>query len=195
MKQLTHKEFFEAEIQMGITPDNPAYLNLHYNLGRTIIERFNPKTTLEIGAGVGTLLEYLLKQGVNSVGIDLNPCEMDFFATRNPEFAPNYKICALQDYPFSTLHMPIIDVVVSIEVFEHIADADILKALPDMAKKCRWFLFSSTPETTDWDLMWGHINVKPTEEWVKLFSPHFDLVERLTAPTTWTLLFKSKYNE
>jgi 2-polyprenyl-3-methyl-5-hydroxy-6-metoxy-1,4-benzoquinol methylase len=190
-KQISHKEFFEAEISMGITPDNPDYLRLHYNFGQFIIDRFKPKRTLEIGAGVGTLLEYLLKKNVEAVGIDLNPYEKEFFDNRNPSFANSYQIMNITVVD-KYINFPI-DVLISIEVFEHITDKELLSIIPYLSKVCNYFVFSSTPERTDWDLQWGHINVKDTPEWIQFFSPWFEIIEHLKAPTQWTLLFKSKF--
>jgi cyclopropane fatty-acyl-phospholipid synthase-like methyltransferase len=190
MKKLTDKEFFDAEISMGITPDNPDYLRLHYNLGQMIIDRFKPKRTLEIGAGVGTCLEYLLKNDVEAWAIDLNPFEKEFFDNRNPGFKDHYKIMPMGH--LNGFLVAKVDVLISIEVMEHITDAELLEAIPYLAQNCKYFLFSSTPDHTDWDYAWGHINVKSEAEWLSFFSPWFTLEEKLTQPTTWTLLFKNK---
>jgi len=190
MTHYSHKEFHDTGIAAGITPDNPAYKSLHYGLGRWIIDRFKPSATLEIGCGVGTLLEYLLDHGVRSIGMDINPYEKSFFEKRNFQWAAYYFLRSLGEY--NTDVPGCFDLLISIECFEHIADEDILKAMPYLARNCRHFLFSSSPQKEGLDPKWGHINIKTEEEWTEFFSPWFVLDSKLHNPTPWTLLFKSK---
>jgi len=91
--------------------------------------------------------------------------------------------------------------ITSIEVFEHIEDIKLLPFIATLANHCEYFLFSSTPhkDMPEFDEQWGHVNIKPTDEWIRLFELNgFELLKEETKylqenciPTTWTLIFKS----
>jgi 2-polyprenyl-3-methyl-5-hydroxy-6-metoxy-1,4-benzoquinol methylase len=180
----TDKEFFDYEVDHGWTPENPDYLSLHASTA-SLIAKYKPRRVLEIGSGMGTLLECLAKKNIYAAGIDTNPLHRDFFVRRNPSLADRY---SLLDHKFD---LGSFDFVASIEVFEHMTDAlihDYMKQL-----KSLYFLFSSTPNksTPEHDENWGHINIKQEAEWVKLFSSYgYKLKKKLTTPAEWALLFK-----
>ena len=50
MSRVTDKEFFDIEVENGITPDNPEYYNLMDATAEIIIEY--AKDVIEIGAGM-----------------------------------------------------------------------------------------------------------------------------------------------
>jgi SAM-dependent methyltransferase len=182
--QFTDKEFFDWETQHGLTPDNPDYLRLH-TFTANLIEPYKPRRVLEIGSGMGTLLECLAQKGIYAAGIDPNRFHRDFFVKRNPRLADRY---GLLDHKFKLKRF---DFVVSIEVFEHLTDELIHEYMKRL--KPRYFLFSSTPHQTtpEFDEQWGHINLKQESEWIDLFSKYgYQLEKKLTLPTEWALLFK-----
>lgn len=193
-KQLTLKQFFNEEKRSGQTQDNVDYLNLHYALGIAIMRELNPKKVLEIGPGPGALLEFFTKQShINAVGLDINKYSREYFLDRNPDFENNYKLVDMLNYNFEQG-----DVVISIEVFEHIPDEVLDIILPKLAKKYKYFWFSSTPKLTnpEQDKKWGHINVKYNYEWViKMKRYGWDFERWRTIPTEWSMVFKSKYRE
>ena len=182
--KFTDKQFFDWEIQNGLTPDNPDYLRLHA-FTADLIAQYKPRRVLEIGSGMGTLLECLTQKGFYAAGIDVNRFHRDFFLKRNPSLADRY---GLLDHKFK---LKSFDFVVSIEVFEHLTDALIHEYMKQL--KPRYFLFSSTPNKTtpEFDEQWGHINLKQESEWIDLFSGYgYQLEKKLTLPTEWALLFK-----
>jgi SAM-dependent methyltransferase len=184
--KFTEKQFFDYEIQNGLMPDNPDYFRLHSFTADLIIQ-YKPKRVLEIGPGMGTLLECLAKKGFYAAGIDSNRFHRDFFVKRNPQLADRYH---LLDHK---LDLGRFDFVVSIEVFEHLPDALIHEYMKQL--KPRYFLFSSTPNQTtpEFDEQWGHINLKQESGWVQLFSEYgYELEKKLTLPTEWALLFKRR---
>jgi hypothetical protein len=68
-------------------------------------------------------------------------------------------------------------------------DQEIEKALK--AIDPNYILFSSTPNTTDWDLDWGHINIKQEPEWIELFKGlGYKVIDKPNTPTTWSLMFQ-----
>ena len=179
----TDKEFFDYEIASGITPENPDYYNLMDATANIIIEY--AKDIIEIGAGMGTLGECLIKKGCDYYGIEPNPHHQDFALTRG------ITLYGLERFPVECHYPKYGQMIVSIEVFEHLTDDQIGEYLN--AIDCQYFLLSSTPNKTteEFDAWWGHINLKSEEEWIKLFSEFgFTLEKKLTLPTEWSLLFR-----
>ena len=177
MSRVTDKEFFDIEVENGITPDNPEYYNLMDATAEIIIEY--AKDVIEIGAGMGTLGECLQKKGINYYGIEPNKYHQDYAYQRG------VKLNDITDYPDNC------QMIVSIEVMEHLTDEQIKDYMNNI--NCEYFLFSSTPyfTTPEQDEAWGHINIKSEEKWIEFFSQFgFSLEKKLTLPTEWSLLFK-----
>jgi 2-polyprenyl-3-methyl-5-hydroxy-6-metoxy-1,4-benzoquinol methylase len=177
MSRVSDKEFFDIEVQNGITPENPDYYNLMDATADIIIEY--AKDIIEIGAGMGTLGECLQKKGINYYGIEPNKYHRDFAYSRG------VILCDLEDYPTNC------QMVVSIEVMEHLTDDQIKDYMNNI--NCQYFLFSSTPyfTTPEQDEAWGHINIKSEEKWIEFFVQFgFTIEKKLTLPTEWSLLLK-----
>ena len=178
MSRVSDKEFFDIEIQNGITPDNPDYYNL-MKATAEIIEEYDPKSVIEIGAGMGTLGECLTKLKINYYGIEPNEYHQAFAKNRGQ------LLHGLDNYPNQC------DLIVTIEVLEHLTDDQINEYLENIEAK--YLLLSSTPYTTtpERDALWGHINIKSVDEWIEFVAEYgYSLEKRLTIPTDWTLLFK-----
>jgi 2-polyprenyl-3-methyl-5-hydroxy-6-metoxy-1,4-benzoquinol methylase len=76
-----------------------------------------------------------------------------------------------------------------IEVAEHMTDQEIEVAVN--AVNPNLILFSSTPNTTENDADWGHINIKQEDEWVNHFERMgYTLIDKPQTPTLWALMFK-----
>ena len=173
----TDKEFFDHEINNGITPHNPEYLNLMLATSDIVVKYAND--IIEIGAGLGTLGVCLIAKCCTYYGIEPNKYHRDFALDRGIELHD------LNGYPKSC------EMIVSIEVFEHLTDHQIDEYLKNI--ESTYFVFSSTPHKTteEFDTWWGHINLKSEEEWITLFAKYgYKVYEKLSIPTTWSLLFK-----
>jgi len=191
MKQLSLKEFFEVEHKAGQTQDSQDYKNLHYYLGKQIIERFQVNTLTEIGPGPGALIEYFIRgTNVDAIGIDINPYSREYFLSRNPGYDPHYILADISEYDF-----PGGDMLVSIETFEHIENHVLFDALSILAQRYKWFWFSSTPKKTtpEQDIAWGHINVKYDYEWVMMMERYgWQFHSWAKTPTEWAMIFESR---
>jgi len=173
----TEKEFFDHELSIGVTPENPEYFEL---MDRTanIIKNY-ARNVIEIGAGMGTLGECLEHKGIDYYGIEPNRYHKAFAKKRGQ------LLHGLKNYPNQC------DLIVTIEVFEHLTDEQINEYLENIEAK--YLLLSSTPYTTneEFDAWWGHINIKSTDQWIEFMAEYgYSLEKRLTIPTDWTLLFK-----
>lgn len=175
--KVTDKEFFDIEVANGITPENHDYFNL-MNEVANIIKNYS-RNIIEIGAGMGTLGECLIHKGCDYYGIEPNKYHQDYAYQRG------VKLNDITDYPDNC------QMVVSIEVMEHLTDEQIKDYMNNI--NCEYFLFSSTPyyTTLEQDEAWGHINIKSEEKWIEFFAQFgFSLEKKLTLPTEWSLLFK-----
>lgn len=175
------KEFFDHEVSIGVTPDNFNYYNLMDQVANTISLLGND--VIEIGAGMGTLGECLIKRNCKYYGIEPNKYHREFALTRG------VNLNDLGNYPNAC------DVIVTIEVFEHLTDQQIDDYMKSI--NARYLYFSSTPHKTtpEFDAWWGHINIKQENEWLQLFSKYgYELRAKHYLPTEWTLIFQNGKN-
>ncbi len=127
------------------------------------------------------------------VGYDINPYERDFAISKGIE--PSKYTLATDKFKLSGKY----DAIYSTEVFEHMTDAELKKVMPILYKACnKYFYFTSTPFTStipEWDIEWGHINIKQKDEWIALFKKHgFDYMRDANEVTSWGLLFTKNEN-
>jgi SAM-dependent methyltransferase len=119
----------------------------------------NPKTVLDAGCAKGFLVEALREKGVDAHGIDLSEYAIE---NSHPSVRPYLTIQSLTT-PISRRY----DLVVTIEVLEHLPRIEAEKAIQNICSCTSDVIFSSSPfdyaEPT-------HINVHPPEYWATLFA-------------------------
>lgn len=187
----TDQEFFLVSHQIGANQFNANYRKLFEVLSHWIVREINPKSSLEIGAGPGYLLNFLNSLGVDSVGVDGNEFSKKLYTALHPSYQHKYFI----DKTFSGEYGEI-DLLLAIECFEHIDDENLFDLMGKISKKNKPknIVFSSTPfksEIEDMDIHWGHINIKSESEWIEFFG-HFNYkIMDLKPPVTeWALAFE-----
>ncbi|HSM49632.1 MAG TPA: methyltransferase domain-containing protein, partial [Draconibacterium sp.] len=119
----------------------------------------NPITVLDAGCAFGFLVEKMREQGIQAFGLDIS------------EFAISQAHESIKPYCWvGSLVEPIekkYDLIVSIEVLEHIDKENSEKALVNLCKASDDILFSSTPfdykEST-------HVNVNNPDYWSEQFA-------------------------
>jgi 2-polyprenyl-3-methyl-5-hydroxy-6-metoxy-1,4-benzoquinol methylase len=174
-KLCTPAEFLKAELDMGISMFNEQFVNLCKHTAEQISE-LEVKSVLDYGAGTGVYAESYRRLGYDVYAYEIWEEHKNYIR----ENAPQVNIV---DKPITT------DLMNFIEVAEHMTDAEIISLFAAISPK--YILFSSTSQTTEWDLAWGHINVKDQSEWVKLFhNLGYEYVKPLPYPTNYTKLFK-----
>lgn len=181
------KECFDIEIKSGVHLDNDSYVELFRQTAQEIVKITGAKTFLDCGGGMGAYTKAMLEEGLDCTYVDLNQHHVEYVGKRlKPIHDAQTLLIYAKDFTKQTFKK--FDLVASIEVMEHIPDAQLIPFLTKL--KCDYFHFSSTPHTTDYDAEWGHINIKSEEEWVALFEKcGFIFWQRLSHPTSWSLLF------
>ena len=171
---ITDKEFLEKELEIGVGFHNPIFLNLATSTAEQLDIEF--KTVLDYGAGTGVYADAFHKKGYDVSVYEIWKAHTDYIKKN----APHLKIVKK---PITT------DLMLFIEVAEHMTDKELDSLFSKI--KPRYILFSSTSQKTDYDAEWGHINVKPQDEWVTYFDKlNYNLIKNYGCPTSWTKLFQ-----
>ena len=190
-RPFTAQEFFDVSALLGNNQDNPEYRGLFEHLARWLVATLpQVRSTVEFGAGPGYLIECLTALGIDATGIDGNDLSAEYFRKRRPDLAQRYLI----DPEFAGNYAQA-DVLLAIEVFEHILDPALSEIMEKVRRaiKPRFIVFSSTPyadHNEGWDIQWGHINIKQQAEWDGLFARYQYLRVNIRPPVTaWAALY------
>ncbi len=195
LKPATDKEFFNHCLTHDYTQENKSYREIHENAFKYLMGKVNPKSAVEFGCGSGYYLELFNNNGIPAHGLELNSEFIEYFKKRNPDLAEYIHQCNFVTEPLELDQT--VDLGISIEVFEHIkleeSEWDLF--ISKLSSNFRYFYFSSTPfrDKPRWDSYWGHINIRTTTNWIKLFERNgWELVEKPKVLTGWDILFISK---
>ncbi len=190
-------QVLQWELQHGIGFHNHEFVTMWHTTFGVLRQYTGEISSLcDLGAGTGVWPTVAKNSGVRHVdAYDRNQHHADYHAKHG-----NSKVkYIVEDFTtaFEGLkNWRVYDVMSSIEVFEHIPDEALAPLIARLSRHCRWFLFSSTPHRAPMDTEWGHINIKPTEEWQRIFEANgFQFVIDLRTPTPWAMLFKSLHHE
>jgi SAM-dependent methyltransferase len=159
-----------------------VWLNLFSSFAQRIQEDINPSSVLDAGCAMGFLVEKLRERGIEAWGVDISEYAIG-------EVAPSIKeYCWVGSVtePFPHLY----DLIVSIEVFEHLPQKDAERAVANLCKFSDVVLFSSTPY--DYKEA-SHFNVQPVEYWAELFAKEGftrDVDFNGSFITPWTVLYR-----
>ncbi len=138
---------------------NDEWLNMFAFIAGRIVSDIAPKTVLDAGCAWGFLVEALRQRGVEAWGVDISDYAI---AQVHPSVRPYCWVGSVAD-PFPRVY----DLIVSIEVLEHLHQPESERALANLCQHSEDILFSSTPfdykEAT-------HFNVQPPEYWAELFA-------------------------
>ncbi|MDM8527921.1 glycosyltransferase [Anaerolineales bacterium HSG24] len=160
------------------------WLAFFSDLATKILDQIQPVTVLDAGCARGLLVEELRKQGVEAFGIDFSD---DAIKNLHADIASFCTVGSLAD-PLPRRY----DLIVNIEVLEHMPQADAEQAIANFCQASDDILFSSTPfdyrETT-------HINVHPPEYWAEQFAKYNffrDIDFDASFITDWAVRFRCK---
>jgi SAM-dependent methyltransferase len=140
---------------------NESWLRFFGGIADHIIADIGPTTVLDAGCALGFLVETLREREVSAFGLDISEFAI---ANVHPSIKPFCWVGSLAD-PLPQRF----DLIVTIEVLEHIPAADGEQVIANLCAYTDDILFSSTPfdykEAT-------HCNVRPPEYWAERFARH-----------------------
>lgn len=140
------------------------------NIAENIQHTLFSKTVFECGCAKGFLVESLRDVGVRAEGIDISEYAISQVRDDIRPFCHVGSI--LEPLPSQKRY----DLVVCIEVLEHLPEKEGETAIRNMTQYSDTVLFSSTPDAFDDPT---HVNVQPREYWVHLFEKEGFQVDEL----------------
>lgn len=134
---------------------NEYWLGFFGGIADRIVEDIRPASVLDAGCAMGFLVEALRDRGVEAYGLDVSEYALEQVRDDVRPYCRRASVTDALDRDF--------DLVVSIEVLEHLQPDEAAAALDNLCAHTRELLLSSTPsdfrEPT-------HVNVRPTSFWV-----------------------------
>jgi SAM-dependent methyltransferase len=147
-----------------------------------IVSGIQPKRVLDAGCALGLLVEALRTRGVDAHGVDLSSYAIANVAEPMKPFCTHGSIAD----DFADRY----DLIVSIEVVEHMPARDAEKAVANICRHADDVLFSSSP--ADYREP-SHVNVQPPEHWAELFARegfYRDIDYDASFITPWAVRFR-----
>ena len=132
-------------------------------IAQKIVDTFQPKTVLDAGCALGYLVAALRDLGVEAYGVDIS----EYAISHVREDIRMYCAVGSLSKPLPASLPQNYDLVVTIEVLEHLSAEDGAAAIRNLCQLSDRVLFSSTPDDFD-DVT--HINVQQREYWSVLFA-------------------------
>ena len=155
-----------------------------------IINELHPKTVLDAGCAMGYLVAALRDRGVEAYGIDIS----EYAISKVREDIKPFCVVGSLTEPLPKELPCSYDLVITIEVLEHLYEKEGLKAIENICKLSECIVFSSTPDDVTEPT---HFNVQQREYWVKHFWKH-GFAHNLYFDMTWctpdAMLFQKDEN-
>jgi len=149
----------------------------------TSLLNLSGRLVLGVGCAYGYLVRRLRELGVRAYGIDAS------------DYAIKKHVCDLiqADACFLPFQSRSFDVVLAIELVEHVPPEFERKLLDELVRVCRWMLGIRTPpEKVEGDKDIGHVNIKPYSHWIsELFKRGF--VFKLELTERYAIVAKQKH--
>lgn len=193
MSEIYNKEYY---LQYDVGVDKVDYSDSEYTKGflerlaERIVNDLHPKTVLDAGCAMGHLVTALRDKGVEAYGIDIS----EYAISQVREDVRPYCAAASLTEPFPEHFPKKFDLVVTIEVLEHLYEEDGKIAIQNLCSYTDCVLFSSTPDDFSDPT---HFNVRQREYWAQVFAEQgfFDDVNyRPTYLTEYASYFKRSDN-
>ena len=159
--EIYSKDYYDrygSESGIPYERDQPTWQNHFGTLARTLIERYRPRTTLDVGCAKGFLVEHLRDGGVQAFGLDVSPYAI---SQVREDIRP---FCHVATGAGSMTGQ--FDLITCIEVAEHMPEPVAKATIVEMCAHSDQVIFSSTPDGFEEPT---HINLHPAEYWIELF--------------------------
>ncbi len=161
-----------------------VWLSFFGGIAERIVAEIAPASVLDAGCAYGLLVEALRERGVAAEGIDLSDYAI---SQAHPAIRDALRVGSVAE-PFGRRY----DLIISIEVLEHMPRAEAEAAVAQFCLHSDDVLFSSSPhdykEAT-------HFNVNPPAYWAALFARHglfHDLDFDASFITPWAMRFRRR---
>ncbi len=138
-----------------------VWLSLFNAFANHIAQDIQPASVLDAGCAIGLLVEGLRQRGIDAWGIDISEYAID---NAIPEIRPYLRLASVTD-PLDRDY----DLIVCIEVLEHIHPEEAQAAIAHFCRHSSDVLFSSTPY--DYKEV-SHLNIQPPEVWAERVARH-----------------------
>jgi len=138
---------------------SPEWLEFFGRIADRIVADIGPRTVMDVGCAMGFLVEALRDRGVEAFGIDISEYALQHVREDIRPYV--WKASILEPLPGRY------DLIVCIEVLEHLPPAEVEKAIDHLCQAADDILFSSTPHDFGEPT---HLNVQPLEYWAERFA-------------------------
>lgn len=160
---------------------NEHWLGFFGAMADAIVRDLRPTTVLDAGCAKGFLVEALRERGVEAWGIDIS----EYAISEVDESVAEYCQVGSLTEPLPRRY----DLIVCVEVLEHITAAEANAAVANLSAATDRLLLSSTPDD------YGeatHVNVQPPEAWSAALAQHSllrDTEHDVSYVTPWAALY------
>ena len=165
MSEIYNEEYYQQyDVSIGkVDYQNADMLKKFLSgIAKRIAEDFKPRTVLDAGCATGHLVAALRDLGVEAYGIDISEYAV---SKVREDVRPFCRVGSLTEELPTDLPQRY-DLIVSIEVLEHLYAEDGKKAIANLCRHTDTVLFSSTPDDFTERT---HVNVQQREYWARLF--------------------------
>lgn len=193
MSELYNAEYYK---QYDVGCGKVDYSDSEYTKGfltqiaQKIVDDLHPKTVLDAGCAMGHLVAALRDLGVEAYGVDVS----EYAISRvREDVRPYCKVGSLVEQLPEGLPAKY-DLVVTIEVLEHLYEDEGKQAIRNLCKLADQVLFSSTPDDFTERT---HVNVQQREYWCRAFFENGfldDINYRPKYLTSYAVLFRRSEN-
>jgi cyclopropane fatty-acyl-phospholipid synthase-like methyltransferase len=138
---------------------NDHWVRFFGTIADHIVSDIKPRTVLDAGCAMGFLVEALRDRGIEAFGVDISEYAISQVRSDIKPYCRQGSVTDPQTERY--------DLIVSIEVLEHLPTEEAIKAVSNLCSATDDFIFSSTP--IDYQEI-THFNVQPPEWWTELFA-------------------------
>ena len=136
-----------------------AWVEFYGRVAGEIVRSLAPRRVFDAGCAIGLLVEALWDRGVEAHGRDISSYAISQVRADMRPYCAEGSIADPIDDEY--------DLVLCIEVLEHMLEAEALRAIESVTAAAPRVLFSSSPVDLDEST---HINVRPTIYWLRRFA-------------------------
>ena len=190
MSELYNAEYYHSGCGPIPYEEPEHWVNFFGMIADRIVADIHPKTVLDAGCAMGYLVAALRDRGVEAYGVDISAYAI---SKVREDVRPFCKVGSLTE-PLPAGLPDRYDLVVTIEVLEHLYAEDGRQAIRNLCQLTDKVLFTSTPDDF---IEPTHVNVQQREYWCRTFFENGfvdDINYRPTYLTAHALLFRRSAN-